>query len=128
MEGHNLANAAVQQSWINSLFLHFIGWFQENIPSIFFYLMKICRHHVAFLFAISIGIFHCVRYYYNGILSLKKTNYLMLFFCGWMTIMVITDYTILQSIKNEMESLGPGGIVVVNTNPESGSSITIHPG
>ena len=42
--------------------------------------------------------------------------------------MVITDYTILQSIKNEMELLGPGGIVVVNTNPESGSSITIHPG
>ena len=65
-----------------------------------------------------------MRYYHNKILSPKITNYLTLSLCGWMTIIMITDYAVLQTIKNEMESL----IAYVNTNPVSGSSILIHPG
>jgi len=104
-EGDNQANVTVNQSWLNSLFLHFI----------------------AILYAILIGIFHFVRYYYhNKILSFKKTNYLTLSLCGWMTIIIITDYAVLQSIKNAMQSLTPGGFSsLVNTNPESGFWLTV---
>jgi len=91
--------ASVSPSWINALFLHFI----------------------AILYGISIGILHIARYYHNKILSPKITNYLTLSLCGWMTIIIITDYAVLQTIKNKMESL----IANVNTNPVSGFWLTV---
>lgn len=127
--GDNQANVTVDQSWLNSLFLHFIGRFPRIIsPQVIFLVLTdgILFWHLAILYAIFIGIFHFVRYYHNKILSSKKTNYLTLSLCGWMTIIIITDYAVLQSIKNAMQSLSPGGLEPVITNPESGSSIPIH--
>ena len=112
-------SATVQQSWLNTLFLHFIGWFFYQL---FIYLPNdILFWSVAIFYAISIGIFHIVRYYHKKILSLKNTNFLTLSLIIWMTIILIGDYAVLQSIKNGLEPLDPGGIASVITNPGSGS-------
>ena len=76
---------------------------------------------VAIFYAISIGIFHIMRYYHKKILSLKNTNFLTLSLIIWMTIILIGDYAVLQSIKNGLEPLDPGGVASVITNPGSGS-------
>ena len=62
-----------------------------------------------------------MRYYHKKILSLKNTNFLTLSLIIWMTIILIGDYAVLQSIKNGLEPLDPGGIASLITNPGSGS-------
>lgn len=62
-----------------------------------------------------------MRYYYKKILSSKNTNFLTLSLIIWMTIILIGDYAVLQSIKNGLEILDPGGDALVITNPGSGS-------
>ena len=48
---------------------------------------------------------------------------------GFMTAtIIIANSLVLQSIKNEMQSLATGGITSVETKPGPGSSTPTHPG